>query len=519
MDLVTDNAILGAGNVSVLLGIKDAHGNGTGRFGLPSDITVGYTPRCVAVGDFNGDGKADISVMTTFYDESRFPQSGIANVLLGNGDGTFSGPKSTYLGRSNVAAVVADINGDAFDDLVTLNRDGNTDYPYVNVLLSDSSGNLRLTTSLFSPGHDVVAVAAGDVNGDAITDLVTGNRYSQNVSVLLGDGTGHFSPAGDYATGSAPAAVILGDFTGDGHIDIATVIRESNSLSVLYGFSNGSFSTAVNFKVGSSPSHLVAGDFDNNGWLDVATINDINGDNDGSVLINDRSWPPPPPPSVCINDVQIIEGNTGSVSATFTVTLSRPFGEDVVVPWTTANGAATAGSDYTAASDSVTIAAGSLSTTVTVQVIGDRIGEPDEYFLVNLGTPSNATITDGQGVGTIRDDEPHISISDVSKYEGNGKKTTLLVFTVTLSTAYDQPVTMSYRTVDGTAMTSDSDYVAKTGTLTFAPGETTKTITIEVKCDNKKEANEMFYLDLFGNSTNSLFIKSRGIGTILNDDK
>ena len=77
---------------------------------------------------------------------------------------------------------------------------------------------------------------------------------------------------------------------------------------------------------------------------------------------------------------------------------------------------------------------------------------------------------------------------------------------------------MSFRTVDGTATTGDSDYVAKTGTLTFATSETTKTITIEVKGDNKKEANETFYLDLFGNSGNSLFTKNRGIGTILNDD-
>ena len=68
--------------------------------------------------------------------------------------------------------------------------------------------------------------------------------------------------------------------------------------------------------------------------------------------------------------------------------------------------------------------------------------------------------------------------------------------------------------MNGTATTSDSDYVAKTGTLTFAPGETTKTITIEVKGDSKKEANETFYLDLFGNSSNSLFTKNRGIGTL-----
>ncbi len=77
---------------------------------------------------------------------------------------------------------------------------------------------------------------------------------------------------------------------------------------------------------------------------------------------------------------------------------------------------------------------------------------------------------------------------------------------------------MSFRTVNGTATTGDGDYTAKTGTLTFLPGETTQTITIEVKGDSKKEANETFHFDLFGNSSNSLFAKDRGLGTILNDD-
>ena len=84
--------------------------------------------------------------------------------------------------------------------------------------------------------------------------------------------------------------------------------------------------------------------------------------------------------------------------------------------------------------------------------------------------------------------------------------------------AYDRAVTMSFRTVNGTAKTGDGDYIARNGTLTFNPGETTKTITIEVKGDSMKEANETFYLDLFGNSGNSLFTKNRGTGTILNDD-
>jgi hypothetical protein len=212
------------------------------------------------------------------------------------------------------------------------------------------------------------------------------------------------------------------------------------------------------------------------------------------------------------------EGNAGTRTATFTVTLSASSTQTITVAYAAGNDTATAGSDYQAASGTLTFAPGETSKTITVLVNGDRLAEPNETFFVNLSSATNATIADGQGVGTIMDDEPHITITDVTKSEGKKGKTTLFTFTVTLSAAYDQTVTMSFLTATGTATTSDSDYIAKTGTLTFAPGETTKTITIEVKGDSKKEANETFYLDLFGLSSNSLFTKNRGIGTILNDD-
>ena len=148
---------------------------------------------------------------------------------------------------------------------------------------------------------------------------------------------------------------------------------------------------------------------------------------------------------------------------------------------------------------------------------GDRLGEANETFSVNLSQATNGFQSDGQGVGTIVDDEPRISIGDVTKAEGKKGQRILFTFTVTLSAAYDQAVTMSFRTTDGTAR-SGEDYVARTGTLTFAPGETMKTIIIEVKGDSKAEANETFYLDLSGLSSNALFTKNRGLGTILNDD-
>jgi len=226
----------------------------------------------------------------------------------------------------------------------------------------------------------------------------------------------------------------------------------------------------------------------------------------------------PPPPKVAIGDVTVLEGNSGTTAFVFTVSLSAPSSQAVSVNFATADCTATAGSDNQATSGTLTIPAGQTTGTITVLVNGDRLAEPNETFFVDLSSPINATIADGQAVGTIVDDEPRISISDVTKKEGKKNQTTLFTFTVTLSAAYDQAVTMSFKTTDGTAKTSDYDYVAKTGTLTFAPGETTKTITITVNGDSKKEADEYFYLDLSGNSSNSLFAKNRGLGTILNDD-
>ena len=109
-----------------------------------------------------------------------------------------------------------------------------------------------------------------------------------------------------------------------------------------------------------------------------------------------------------------------------------------------------------------------------------------------------------------------LTASAVRAIVGGGGHTILFVFALALSAAADE--TMSFRTVEDTAKTSAAAYVAKTGTLTFAPSETTKTITIVVNGDSKKEADETFFLDLFGNSGNSLFTKNRGIGTILTDD-
>jgi hypothetical protein len=116
----------------------------------------------------------------------------------------------------------------------------------------------------------------------------------------------------------------------------------------------------------------------------------------------------------------------------------------------------------------------------------------------------------------IVSDPPMMTIADASVAEGNGGIRTL-TFSVALTRTSSQSVSVDYSTVDGTARAGE-DYAAASGTLVFAPGETARTITIFIVGDKREEEKETFYLDLFGNSGNSLLTKSRGIGTILNDD-
>src|SRR2546430_2538583 len=166
----------------------------------------------------------------------------------------------------------------------------------------------------------------------------------------------------------------------------------------------------------------------------------------------------------------------------------------------------------------VTFAPGVTIQPVTVTVNGDTKFEPNETFFVNLSNPTNATIADGQGQGTILNDDaqPTISINDVSLAEGNSG-TTSFVFTVSLSNASSQTITVTYATADGTATTADNDYVAANGTLTFNPGDTSKTITVTVNGDTKFEPDETFTVTLSG-ATNATIAKAVGTGTIQNDD-
>jgi Metallo-peptidase family M12B Reprolysin-like/Calx-beta domain len=220
-----------------------------------------------------------------------------------------------------------------------------------------------------------------------------------------------------------------------------------------------------------------------------------------------------------ISDVIRTEGNIGTSLFTFIVTLSPASTGTVTVNYATANGSALAGSDYTAVpTTALTFTAGLTSRTVTVPVIGNTGAELNETFFVNLSAPSGAAIADGQGLATIlNDDGPVLRITDVSKAEGNSPTITAFTFNVTLSPASASPVTVKYVTANGTAVAS-GDYTARPlTTVTFAVGETTKPVTVNVIGDATVEANETFFVNLSA-PTGATIFDSQGVGTILNDD-
>ncbi|MDW7656180.1 MAG: Calx-beta domain-containing protein [Bacillota bacterium] len=222
-------------------------------------------------------------------------------------------------------------------------------------------------------------------------------------------------------------------------------------------------------------------------------------------------------PTVSINDVSLAEGNSGTSNMVFTVTLNVASASAVTVNYTTANGTAAAASDYTATSGTLTIPAGQKSGTITVPIIGDTAFEPNETFYVNLSSPANATLSDNQGLGTINNDDViHASINDVTQAEGSSGSNAF-VFTVTLDSASSSTVTIDFATADGTAFAGPdySGYAAET--LTFSPGVTSKTITVQVSGDTTYESDETFYINL-SNASGAVISDAQGVGTILNDD-
>jgi predicted outer membrane repeat protein len=249
-------------------------------------------------------------------------------------------------------------------------------------------------------------------------------------------------------------------------------------------------------------------DFYKSGYLNI--LGYLNALNAGTILNDDYGS------ALSIDDVSAREGNAGTTYLNFTVTLSEPSGKTVTVNYYTIDDMATSPEDYIATSGTLTFNPGTTTQTITVQVKGDTDIENTERFIVALSDASNATIIDDTAYGWIdNDDQAFFTVSDVAAMEGDSGYTDF-DFTVTLSEPCPFSVSVDYVTSDDGTATAGEDFVATSGTLFFGPGETTKTITVQVKGDTKIESDEHFIVWL--QNTYRAGVGGHGQGTILNDD-
>jgi uncharacterized repeat protein (TIGR01451 family) len=309
-----------------------------------------------------------------------------------------------------------------------------------------------------------------------------------------------------------------------------TVTRTTNSTaaSVAYATSDSSAvagldytavpSTTINFSAGGSLTQTavvtVTGDlmFEPDETFTVTLSTPVNGDiSDGEAsgtILNEDA-----PPALTVASVTNFE-TAGTFP--FTVTLSVVSGQDASVSYSTSDGTAAAGSDYTATSGSLTIPAGSATGVISVTVLDDALPESTETFTLTLSSPVSATIGSGTAVGTIIDDEnpPNIiSVTDVTAGEAAG----LVTFTLSLDTVSGSDVLVDYASNDGPAA-AGQDYTAVAGTLTIATGTLSNTVSVPILDDNLDEMTETFTLDL-SNAVNAVIIDAQGISTILDDDE
>lgn len=223
----------------------------------------------IAVGDFNSDLKPDL-VAANINDNS-------VSVLLGNGMGGFAPPlppvpASVAVGNKPSGVAVGDFNGDLKPDIAVANYDSAN----VSVLLGDGMGGFSpAPANPFSVGNNPYSVAVGDFDGDMKPDLAVTNYGSATVSVLLGDGMAGFSLPKNFNVGWRPTSVAVGDFNGDMKPDLTVVNSGDRTLagetvSVLLGDGMGRYSIAQNFDVGRYPGAVAVGDFNNDLKLDLA---------------------------------------------------------------------------------------------------------------------------------------------------------------------------------------------------------------------------------------------------------
>jgi hypothetical protein len=225
--------------------------------------------------------------------------------------------------------------------------------------------------------------------------------------------------------------------------------------------------------------------------------------------------------TLSISDVTVLEGQAGkTTTARFTVTLSAPRSTATKVTYSTADGSATAGADYTAKSGTASIGIGKTSVTVSVVVAGDDDPEPSEDFSVNLVSVLTPTVSiaDGVGLGTVIDNDatnpPALTIGDTIFYEGNSG-TQAAVFAVGLSAPVLTDTLVPYHTQDSSAV-APGDYKAKSGVVTIKAGKTSARISVTTYGNTVADGSRAFFVML--DPTTVPILDGGGIGTILDDE-
>jgi Calx-beta domain len=407
------------------------------------------------------------------------------SATIADGDYAAASGTLTFTPGQTANAVDVTVNGDDTtepDETLTFDLSNASNG---NILDASGAGTITNDDPIPDMSIDDQSITEGNAGTSTLTFNVTlSHASSDTVSV-------------DYATNGGTATAADGDY-----------VAATGTVT----FNPGQTAQTVDVTVNGDPTH----ESDESFTVDLSNETNAgvaDGSGQGTITNDDQV------PDISIDDQSVTEGDAGTSTLTFNVTLSNPSDQTVTVDYTTNDGTATtADSDYDAAADTVTFDPGQTAKTVDVTVNGDLTHESDETFTVDLSNPSNGNVLAGSGTGTILDDDasPTISVANAGVTEGNVGDT-ILPFDVTLSVASAGTVTVDYTTTDGSATLANGDYDAASDTLTFDPGQTTKTVDVNVHGDTTYETNEGLTLDL-SNANGATIADDSGTGTITNDD-
>ncbi len=218
--------------------------------------------------------------------------------------------------------------------------------------------------------------------------------------------------------------------------------------------------------------------------------------------------------NLAVNDITVVEGDSGTNDAVFTVSAEGISHLTAIVNFATADGTANSGSDYLSRGGVLIFPPGTTARTVTVPIVGDLLNEGTETFVVNLTNAVSAQITKAIGVGTILDDDllPALYVNDVHVTTTQAG-VLAAVFTVALDAPSGRDVSVQFATADGSAQ-AGLNYTAESGVVDFAPGATTKLVTVPVTSMATYAPNEKFYLNL-SNPLHAALADPQGVGTII----